>query len=83
MLNFLFGRVSLKRLVMKRVNEKIAEYQERLDKNIEELKDTKRNALFVAWDNYLDSRNKILSDHKYNTDTIVNTHVTNLLNKVI
>jgi len=83
MFKFLFGGVSLKKMVMKKLNAKIQEYQERLDNNLEEIKVSKRLSLLEAWDNYLDKRKEIIRDSEYNKEKIIDTHVTNLLNKVI
>lgn len=83
MFKFLFGGVSLKSLVMKRVNAKIAEYQERLDEGLDEIKINRKFALIEAWDNYLAKRKQIVDDYKYNEEKLVDTHVTNLLNKII
>jgi len=83
MFKFLFGGVSLKSLVMKRINAKIADYQERLDDNLAEMKFNKKSALLEAWDSYLAKRKQIVNDYKYNEEKIIDTHVTNLLNKII
>ena len=83
MFKFLFGGVSLKGLVMKRINAKIADYQERLDDNLADMKFNKKNALVEAWDNYIAKRKQIVTDYKYNEEKIIDTHVTNLLNKIL
>lgn len=83
MFKFLFGGVSLKSLVMKRVNAKIAEYQERLDDNLADMKYNKKNALIGHWEEYLSKRKQTLTDYKYNEEKIIDTHVTNLLNKIL
>lgn len=83
MFKFLFGGVSLKGLVMKRVNAKIAEYQERLDDNLADMKYNKKNTLIGHWEEYLAKRKQTLADYKYNEEKIIDTHVTNLLNKIL
>lgn len=83
MFKFLFGGVSLKSLVMKRINAKIADYQERLDDNLADMKFNRKNALLEAWDNYVAKRKQIVADYKYNEEKIIDTHVTNLLNKIL
>lgn len=83
MFKFLFGSVSLKKLVMKRINAKINAYQEALDNNIKELNENKENALVSALADFINVRNNIKADYKYNKEKLVDTHVNNLLNKII
>lgn len=83
MFKFLFGGVSLKSLVMDRINAKINTYQESLDDNLAEIKVNKKSALLSAWDNYLSIRGKIVADYKYNKEKIIDTHVDNILNKIL
>jgi len=83
MFKFLFGSVSLKKLVMKRINAKINAYQEALDNNIKELNENKENALVSALADFINVRNNIKSDYNYNKEKLVDTHVNNLLNKII
>ena len=81
--NWLFGTTSLKRLVMKKVNEQIAVYQKRLDDNLAEMKVNRAVSLGTAFDEYLNKRESINRDYEYNKAKIVDTHVTNLLGKII
>lgn len=81
--DWLFGSTSLKRLVMKKVNAQIAIYQKRLDENLSEMKVNRSMSLSSAFDEYLGKVEKINEDYKYNKEKIVETHVTNLLGKIL
>lgn len=83
MFKFLFGGVSLKKLVMERVNDKINEYQVKLDENLAELKFNRKTSLIGAFETYIDKVDKINDDYESNKEKFIDTHVTNLLNKII